>query len=75
MSANPMNPTNVPSELVSRLRDVQAVALITGAGMPAESGVPTFRDASAGLRANLNPQDIASPEGWANDKSRVWAWY
>jgi NAD-dependent deacetylase len=75
MTANPMFPTNVPSELVSRLQGARAVAVITGAGMSAESGVPTFRDASAGLWANLNPQDIASPEGWVNDKSRVWAWY
>ena len=70
-----MNSSTVPSELVSRLRDARAVAVITGAGMSAESGVPTFRDASAGLWAKLNPQDIASPEGWARDKSLVWAWY
>lgn len=43
--------------------------------MSAESGVPTFRDAEAGLWANVDPYQISSAEGWRDHPEKVWAWY
>ena len=74
-TAQPMEFTRPPPELVDRLRGASNVTIITGAGMSAESGVPTFRDASEGLWAKFDPYALASPSGWKEDRSRVWAWY
>jgi len=51
------------------------VVVLTGAGMSAESGVPTFRDAQTGLWARYDPLQLASPEGFARDPATVWRWY
>ena len=53
----------------------QRVACLTGAGVSAESGVPTFRDAQTGLWARFDPQQLASPQGFAEDPRLVWRWY
>ncbi len=50
------------------------VCASTGAGMSAESGVATFRDVD-GLWARFNPQELATPEAFARDPLKVWAWY
>ena len=47
----------------------------TGAGVSAESGLPTFRDAQTGLWAQYKPQDMATPEAFARDPEMVWRWY
>jgi NAD-dependent deacetylase len=57
------------------LRAARRVAVLTGAGMSAESGVPTFRDALTGLWARFDPMELASREGFTADPARVWAWY
>jgi NAD-dependent deacetylase len=49
--------------------------VLTGAGISAESGVPTFRDAQTGLWAKFRPEDLATPEAFARDPKRVWQWY
>jgi len=46
------------------LRDAQRVAILTGAGISAESGIPTFRDALTGLWAKYNPADLATLEAF-----------
>jgi NAD-dependent deacetylase len=51
------------------------VAVLTGAGMSAESGIPTFRDALTGFWANFNPEELASVEGFRADPARVYRWY
>ena len=51
------------------------VLVLTGAGMSAESGVPTFRDAQTGLWARYDPQELATPEAFQRDPSRVFGWY
>jgi NAD-dependent deacetylase len=51
------------------------VCVLTGAGISAESGVPTFRDAQTGLWAKFRPEDLATPEAFARDPKRIWAWY
>jgi NAD-dependent deacetylase len=49
--------------------------VLTGAGMSAESGVPTFRDAQTGLWAQFDPQQLATEEAFRANPSRVWNWY
>ena len=51
------------------------VTVLSGAGMSAESGVATFRDAQTGLWATFNPDELASPEAWRRQPEVVWAWY
>ncbi len=62
----------------ARLRDLLArgrrVAALTGAGISAESGVPTFRSLG-GFWENESLEDLATPQGFARDPRRVWAWY
>lgn len=61
--------------LRSRLAQARSVLVLTGAGMSAESGIPTFRDAQTGLWARYRPEDLATPEAFERDPSRVWDWY
>ena len=51
------------------------LVVLSGAGMSAESGVPTFRDAQTGLWERYDPTDLATPEAWRRDRDMVWAWY
>ena len=50
------------------------VAALTGAGISAESGIPTFRGAG-GLWRQYRPEDLATPEASARDPRLVWEWY
>jgi NAD-dependent deacetylase len=56
------------------LHDAERVSVLTGAGVSAESGVPTFR-ASDGLWEGHRIEDVASPEGFARDPRLVWDFY
>jgi NAD-dependent deacetylase len=58
-----------------RLTGVRRLAVLTGAGMSAESGVPTFRDAQTGLWSSFDPMQLASPAGFRADPALVWRWY
>jgi NAD-dependent deacetylase len=49
--------------------------VLTGAGVSAESGVPTFREAQTGLWARYDPLELATPEAFARDPELVWRWY
>ena len=51
------------------------IAVFSGAGISAESGVPTFRDDETGLWAKYDPYEVSSTEGWQAHPERVWAWY
>ncbi|ORB28099.1 NAD-dependent deacylase [Mycolicibacterium parafortuitum] len=51
------------------------VTVFSGAGISAESGVPTFRDVETGLWAKVDPYEISSADGWRAHPDRVWAWY
>ncbi len=57
------------------LRRAQRVAVLTGAGISAESGVPTFRQAQTGLWAQYDPQELATPEAFQRNPRLVWEWY
>jgi NAD-dependent deacetylase len=60
--------------LASRMRDARRVTVLTGAGVSAASGVPTFRGPE-GLWRSFRPEDLATPEAFARDPSMVWEWY
>jgi NAD-dependent deacetylase len=62
------------SELQERLGRARRVAVLTGAGVSAESGVPTFRGAD-GLWRQYRPEDLATPEAFRRDPALVWEWY
>lgn len=56
------------------LAAAQRVAVLTGAGISAESGIPTFRGAG-GLWRSFRAEDLATPEAFARDPQLVWEWY
>ena len=56
------------------IRSADTVAVLTGAGISAESGVPTFRG-TGGLWREYKPEDLATPEAFARDPKLVWEWY
>ena len=66
---------SVPEDLAARLREAERIVVLTGAGVSAESGVPTFRDAQSGLWARFRPEELATPEAFARDPALVWDWY
>jgi NAD-dependent deacetylase len=68
-------PIVVPAELVARLRPATRDVALTGAGISAESGVPTFRDALTGLWAKFDPRELATPSAFARNPKLVWNWY
>ena len=65
----------LPAGVLAGLRRAQRVVVLTGAGISAESGIPTFRDAQTGYWARFNPMALASPDGFAADPQQVWDWY
>lgn len=75
MSGNGLHPTVAPPQIVTAARQARRVVAVTGAGMSAESGVPTFRDAQTGLWARYSPEELATPQAWSRDPDFVWAWY
>jgi len=64
----------VLEELAERLRQAQRVTVMTGAGVSAASGVPTFRG-DGGLWRSFRAEDLATPEAFARDPALVWEWY
>jgi len=66
---------NFPPDFIRNLAAAKSVAVLTGAGVSAESGVPTFRDAQSGLWAKYNPEDLATPDAFRRDPRLVWEWY
>jgi NAD-dependent deacetylase len=66
---------SIPNDLISAVRDARSVCILTGAGVSAESGIPTFRDAMEGLWAKFRAEDLATPEAFARDPATVTRWY
>lgn len=60
--------------LVEALRAASSVFVLSGSGISAESGLPTFRGAG-GLWRTHRVEELASPEGFARDPELVWTWY
>ncbi len=65
----------VPPGLIQSLRRSKAIAALTGAGVSAESGIPTFREAQTGLWARYDPLELATPQAFQRDPALVWNWY
>ena len=65
----------ISTELVQRLAEATCVTVLTGAGVSAESGVPTFRDAQTGLWAKYSPEELATPSAFRRNPRLVWEWY
>lgn len=61
--------------LLQRLDEARHVMVLTGAGMSAESGIPTFRDAQSGIWAKYRPEELATPGAFEANPARVWQWY
>ena len=59
-------------EALSRAR---SITVLTGAGISAESGIPTFRDALSGLWERFKPEELATPEAFIANPRLVWDWY
>jgi NAD-dependent protein deacetylase/lipoamidase len=66
---------NALTASIRRLRHASCVLAVTGAGISAESGVPTFRDAQTGLWARYSPEDLATAAAFERDPVLVWQWY
>ena len=65
----------LPSKLITQLRIAEKIAALTGAGISAESGIPTFRQAQTGLWARYRPEELATPGAFQRDPRLVWKWY
>lgn len=71
-----MGPTTLPPALDTLLaRRFERIVVFSGAGMSADSGIPTFRSGSNGLWGEFDPMALATPEAWRRDRELVWAWY
>ena len=66
---------NALKEMAEQLRQARRIVVFTGAGMSAESGIGTFRNAPDSHWSRFDPHELASPEGWRANPRRVWAWY
>jgi NAD-dependent deacetylase len=65
----------LPAAVLDRLRSAERIVALTGAGISAESGVPTFRDAQTGLWAKYRAEELATPEAFLLSPRLVWDWY
>ncbi len=65
----------LPPARLDPLARARRVTVLTGAGVSAESGVPTFRDAQTGLWANFRPEELATPRAFRHNPRLVWDWY
>lgn len=65
----------IDEALIRRLQQAKRWVFFTGAGMSAESGVPTFRDAQSGLWAHFKPEELATPQAFKRNPKMVWEWY
>ena len=61
--------------LIETLKQAKGVVASTGAGISAESGIATFRQAQTGLWSRFRPEDLATPEAFERNPQRVWEWY
>jgi len=66
---------SIPVDLVRQFASATIITVFTGAGVSAESGVPTFRDAQTGFWAKYKPEDLATPTAFRRNPRLVWEWY
>lgn len=61
-------------QVMQRLQTAERIVALTGAGVSAESGVPTFRGPD-GLWRSHRPEELATPQAFRRDPALVWEWY
>jgi len=66
---------DIPPDLINILQNANSVTVLTGAGISAESGIPTFRDAQTGIWVNYKPEELATLEAFRTNPQLVWDWY
>jgi NAD-dependent deacetylase len=71
----PSDPVVIPPVLIAALRQARHVVVLTGSGISAESGVPTFRDAQTGLWSRFKPEELATSQAFLGNPKLVWEWY
>lgn len=64
----------ITKELIDKLRESKSVIFFTGAGVSAESGIPTFRG-KEGIWNKLKPEELASFNAFIKNPDLVWEWY
>lgn len=62
-------------QAVKCLRQANRICVLTGAGISAESGIPTFRDKQTGLWENFRAEDLANIDAFERNPKMVWSWY
>jgi NAD-dependent deacetylase len=62
------------ARIIKALRAATRVAVLTGAGVSAESGIPTFRDKQTGLWKKFDAAELATPYAFERDPAWVWGW-
>lgn len=68
------SPSRLPETVLARIRNAKSVSVLTGAGVSAESGIPTFRGAG-GIWEKYDLNKLATPEGFRRDPVLGWEWY
>lgn len=63
------------ADIVKPLTQAREVVILSGAGLSADSGIPTFRDGATGLWANIDPDEVVSIAGFERNPDKVWAWH
>jgi len=74
MEHDEMKPDNFTQTLITRMAEAKKIAVLTGAGVSAESGVPTFRDTD-GLWNKFSPSELANMSAFMRNPQLVWQWY
>jgi NAD-dependent deacetylase len=67
--------TPIDARIITAFRAATRVVVFTGAGVSAESGIPTFRDKQTGLWENFDATELATPDAFERDPALVWGWY
>jgi NAD-dependent deacetylase len=66
---------DIPRELREMVQKADRITMLTGAGISAESGVPTFREKLTGLWERYDPEELTSVEGFRRNPKLVWDWH
>jgi NAD-dependent deacetylase len=75
MSNSQIQGSGLMTEILKGLSKAREVVIFSGAGLSADSGIPTFRDGASGLWANVDPMEVASIDGFNRDPETVWRWH
>ncbi len=75
MAPDPLLIQNKLDQIRALLSPGTKVAVLSGAGISAASGIPTFRGAQDSLWSNYRPEDLATPAAFNRDPDLVWRWY